>query len=765
MYRFQIVAPTQPGETIGLVGSISEMGLWDVVRCVRLRTSRDRYPLWWADLAIDIEPLLLTDGSLEPKIEYKYVRLQVDGSVQWELSQVNRWVPVESGGLDGTLIVDDGSFGKAQFYPYGYFADREKDASVTGEVVTDEVVTDNGVTGEGLKIVVIGSSVALGCSAWLLKGWAWQLAQALKPNGHQLVNVSQLGANVSTTIARFAQVVAPYRPHIVIIALSLGNEGLAHCPANQRRMVQRRFESGLQQLINMTREMGAYPILGGVYPNGDYTSEHYELLLDTHHRMQTWNLPILNWLSALDDGQGRWKPGIFLDVAHPNSLGHRVMFEAIALQWFQLTPDELSALDHSIQSPSEIPIYADKWGFRLSTHPDGRISLVNDSPYSYTMSFDWQAFQIAVRKAHLARGVYVTQNFSDTALVGFPSFLAVHPDGAIATPHDIPPGTDLEYYPAFPLFALHYPILFDDGQLRIFKSGDRDVYILNESDHDYNLHPMWKEVRRALQALPSGVYADLTNPDAPFRTLIIAEEGLESRVKAPPHSALWLQYRSPLSEISRVAIISLGDRCAVRMLLYKLEYDGPAFPFDLTRTTNLADVVDIIQRGFHEMWNPALLHYNHEARRIYHTLWTGLSFAHEVDESDDPVHDLSPVHERMRVRYSARAARFWYTLQHCDKALFVRTGVCDRNAVTDLMQKLEAKCQGKPLRLLLISPQASDEFADIPNVLHYNLELNPDRMYEDLGHWLYCTEIMRGILDSLGVSSQNLFWCPPHPMA
>jgi hypothetical protein len=30
-----------------------------------------------------------------------------------------------------------------------------------------------------------------------------------------------------------------------------------------------------------------------------------------------------------------------------------------------------------------------------------------------------------------------------------------------------------------------------------------------------------------------------------------------------------------------------------------------------------------------------------------------------------------------------------------------------------------------------------------------------------LGHWMYCTEVMRGILEFLGVSSKNLFWCPP----
>jgi Putative papain-like cysteine peptidase (DUF1796) len=199
------------------------------------------------------------------------------------------------------------------------------------------------------------------------------------------------------------------------------------------------------------------------------------------------------------------------------------------------------------------------------------------------------------------------------------------------------------------------------------------------------------------------------------------------------------------------------------MMLYKMEYDGPAFPFDLTRSTQISDVADIIENRFYDMWNPAYLHYNPDAGRIYHRKWSGLSFAHEVEETDDPQNDMSPVFERMRSRYSARSERFWYTLRHCDKVLFVRTGLADRNGVIDLVNKLEQSCQGKPFKLLILSPQSSTEFADLPNVLHHNQEFNPDRMYEDLGHWMYCTEEMRGILDSLGVSSKNLFWCPPNP--
>jgi hypothetical protein len=77
------------------------------------------------------------------------------------------------------------------------------------------------------------------------------------------------------------------------------------------------------------------------------------------------------------------------------------------------------------------------------------------------------------------------------------------------------------------------------------------------------------------------------------------------------------------------------------------------------------------------------------------------------------------------------------------------------------MEKLTEKCQGKPFRLLVLSPQSSEEYANLPQVIHYNLDFNPDRMYADVEHWLDCAQVMGTILTELGVSSQNLFWCPP----
>jgi lysophospholipase L1-like esterase len=754
MYRFQVKAPTQNGEMIGIVGSIPQWGSWDITKYLPLQTSGDRYPIWWVDLEIDH----LNLPNPEAKIEYKYVRINAKGKAEWECEQdTNRWVPIELehiGSQTSTIIVDDVAFGYVHPCPYGYLENAIASPA--------ESPPKN-----GLKVLVIGSSVAMGCSAWLLKGWASQLGETLKEKfGHQLVNRSQLGANVSSTIERFAAVVVPEKPDLVIISLSLGNEGLAYCRPHDRRAVQRRYESGLQQLIKMTQDLGAIPIIGGLYPNGDYNPEHNWLLRDTHDRMLRWGVPILSWLDALDDGDGGWKSGLSLDVAHPNTAGHQLMFEAINLDVFEIDRamrSQHQKLRSHSRSTIEISIYEDKYGFKVFANPEAQtLRIINNSEYAYNITPTWKELQEALkRKADLTFGTsYIAKNDE----LGSVPLLSIGFNGSIENTVKIPIGVDLQYCSALKFFApQNAEILYYDGHLAILKEGDRTLRIINESDEAYNIHPMWKEIRTALAAMPTGVYHDPAHPDAPFRTMMIGEKGLESRVKAPVKSTMLLKYKCELSEINRIAILPLGDRCAARMLLYKMEYDGPAFPFDLARSTNLGDVTDMVINDFKDLWNPAYLQYNATDNRIYHSKWSGLSFGHEVEDADDPTNDMQPIHERMQVRYSARAKRFLYTLEHCDEVLFVRTGVTNRDYVLDLIGKLTIKCKGKPFRVLLISQQASDEFVDIPNLLHYDLHFSPDWMYDSQDYWLECTKTMKEILESLGISSQNLFWCPPNP--
>ncbi len=742
MYRFQLLAQTQPGESIVLVGSPPELGSWDVTRCIPLKTNADHYPLWWTDAALDLPP----HGTDPSRVAYKYARLGPEGTVEWEAWGTNRWLPIDSESPSRTIVVDDGAFGYVQPYPFGYL---------------DPLPSVAVAPASGLNVVVIGSSVAVGHKAWLLEGWAELLGETLQQKyGHRLINVAEVGANVSRTIARFPQVVATQPPDIVIIALSLGNEGLAHCAPRDRRAVQRRFESGLQQLVKMTRALGARPILGGVYPHNDYVAEHYVLLQETHQRMLRWGVPVLDWLAAVDNGAGRWRSGISFDPAHPNTLGHRVMYEAIDLSLFHVDKAQLAL--EAWQFHQNVPVYQAETGFQISANlAEKHLRISNRSPYPYTIAAYWAELQTALQtKAGLLPGIYLALDRPATTL----PYFAVRQDGTIETLLNIPPDVEVEYRAAATLFAPNAAqVIFYDGQIGILRADSQSLWVINESEHEFNLHPMWPEVRSALKAMPAGVYHDPLHPDVPFRTLMIDGDGLASRVKAPPRSAVSFQYHCPLHELSRVAIIPLGDRCAARMLLYKLEYDGPAFPFDLTRTTRISDIADMVTVGFDDMWNPALLYYDAEVGRIYHRRWSGLSFAHEVEETEDPVNDMSPIYARMQSRYSARAQRFWYAIEHCDQALFVRTGGTDRGGVLDLLQKLEARCQGKPFQLLLLSPQDSTEFADLPQVRHYNVEFNPDPMYADVGHWMYCTDIMRGILNDLGVSSKNLFWCPPKP--
>ena len=403
MYRFQIRAQTKMGESIVLTGSTPELGSWDLTQCVHLQTSADRYPLWWTDVPIDFHL-----GPMDARhIEYQYVRMsfQCDPQhdPQWESPGINRWIPIDPNHSD-TIVVEDTHFGQVQPYPFGYFENPLPKPSLTLD---------------GLKIVIIGSSVALGYNDWLMDGWAEQLSQQLhKTAGHQVINVSQLGTNVSSTLDRFDRVVAPHQPHIVIIALSLGNEGFAYCAAHDRRALQRRFESGLQHLVKKVWELGALPILGGVYPHGDYTPDHNWLLYDTHHRMMTWGVPILNWLEVLNDGQGRWRSQLAFDPAHPNTLGHQQMFQAIDLNLFKISKVEIATDIHRFTQQIETPIYQDQNGFCLSAKiEDKQLRMINRSRHSYTIAPYWQELQTSLQSAKLIPGLYLSNHGHPAAIL------------------------------------------------------------------------------------------------------------------------------------------------------------------------------------------------------------------------------------------------------------------------------------------------------------------------------------------------------------
>lgn len=454
MYRFQVVCETAWGEELFLVGASEELGAWDVNRAIPLKPNP--YPCWKSSA------LKLSGGS---HMEYKYFKRTSHG-LSWEQG-ANRWVPVED---DAVVTVCDSGFGIQQPQP---FALNDSD---------DRPISKAASPGK-MRVVIIGSSVAEGFNAWRKRGWAYLLGEALSNSYDvEVVNVSQSGANTAVTKERFESNVLPWNPDIVIIALSLGNEGLAHCPPNERRAAQFRFEQGLLDLLRMVVKAGAAPMLGGVYPNGDYIRETYDMLKETRHTMSTWGVPVFDWLDALDDGCGRWKTGLFFDHAHPNSEGHRKMFECINLSLFDpalrshgvvddlirrrssLTLEEFDRMErktsHSdldVQSAAIedskrtkcMPVFSDGKGFSITMDlTTGMLSMRNKTMHDYEVNGGWKDLVGAFLSHGLQYGIYVEHVVSDLARPK--QQMLFMGGGRLLNEIAVPSGGDLIFAPSFP---------------------------------------------------------------------------------------------------------------------------------------------------------------------------------------------------------------------------------------------------------------------------------------------------------------------------
>ncbi len=744
MYQFHIRANTKMGERIGLVGSSAALGGWDTEQYVPLKTDAEHYPVWFTETPID-----LGAGPDEERVEYKYVLIEADGKIHYEALGDNRWAPALNVDVPDEVVItiNDGEFSEIQPWPNGYIEDLDVQAPLEREPT-------------GLNILILGSSVAAGCSAWRCRGWAWHLGLLLnKRYGHRVINRSELGANTRRTLERFPDVVPPEKPDVVILALSLGNEGLAAGTPYNSRGIQHGFEVGLRRLLRQCRELGVMPVLAGLYPNRNYTEQHGVLLHETQERMRAWDVPLLDWLDVLDNGKGGWQDGLSFDAGHPNTAGHKAMFEAIDPTVFDITRARIQA-GLPKPEPSQT-VFKDPTGFRVDAAPGaGGVQITNATCYAYNLTPTWDAFQAALRTQEIVQpGLYIARDRP----AGASAYFSISSEHAIETEVAIPPESAMKFAPADELHAPDQAeTIYYDGCLGILREADDAIRIINTTDTTYNVHPMWADVRHALKAVRQGVYQDPEEPDRDFRTMIVGSNGLESRIKAPAKSMLLLKHRYELNGYRRTAVLPLGHRCAVRMLLYKLELDGPCYPFDLVRTNYIGDVANMIEHGFEDMWNPDLLYHCSDDNRIYHRRWTGLSFGHEIEDGDDPIGNIFPVFARMARRYKLRSDRFWYSLNACDEVLFVRTGEMESSSINDLVYRLGLKCGAKPFRLLLLSPQPSSWF-HLPHVVHYSMDFNPDWMYADHNYWMDCTRIMGGILNEQGVNSRNLYWCPPNP--
>eukprot|EP00931_Biecheleriopsis_adriatica_P090633 TRINITY_DN64591_c0_g1_i1.p1 TRINITY_DN64591_c0_g1~~TRINITY_DN64591_c0_g1_i1.p1 ORF type:complete len:274 (+),score=72.68 TRINITY_DN64591_c0_g1_i1:64-822(+) len=191
--------------------------------------------------------------------------------------------------------------------------------------------------------LVIGSSVAKGEGAEAGpqpgKGWAQHLADALWDQDWRFHNLargwtrSQLWHDLIVQKVTSEQL-KPFS--MVVLSLSLGNEGFASIETEEKR--QETAQHFLRYMRMATRELRqrmnshARLVLGGPYANNGYSKAHLAILEQVRDEMATWEEVdyFVDFMKEpAQDGQGHWQKDSFRDGAHPNSRGHHGMFQCI----------------------------------------------------------------------------------------------------------------------------------------------------------------------------------------------------------------------------------------------------------------------------------------------------------------------------------------------------------------------------------------------------------------------------------------------------
>jgi lysophospholipase L1-like esterase len=248
------------------------------------------------------------------------------------------------------------------------------------------------------RVALWGSSVANGAGdETQLSGYAGHLRRQMAERGWELLNQSKNGDNTVTIQARFEPGATPDEntryltsvdPAYVIIGLSLGNEGIAQCQLGQSsrctsslveaEAVFDQFASGLQDLIARSRAAGITPVVALPYARSDFWEREYGLTRRMILLINSWDVPSVNVLGAVNDGQGRWARGLWGDPFHPNAAGH----EEIA---YSFVPSLFAAL----QAGKPIPQRSRTDGFaRLSADsPDAMSYDVDDTMRSFALTF------------------------------------------------------------------------------------------------------------------------------------------------------------------------------------------------------------------------------------------------------------------------------------------------------------------------------------------------------------------------------------------
>lgn len=239
------------------------------------------------------------------------------------------------------------------------------------------------------NVTFFGSSVCFGTGAEKNHGYAWQFFHngAIDTTQFKYFNASTGGDNTMKVEKedRLNKKLYPTKPNIVVLGLSLGNEGiLTPKDDNGREQILEQYRSRLLALADSLNSLGIQPVIVNCYANNNFGATHYEATQRMNRFINTWPYPSVNVLGTVDDLTGKWVAGYWNDALHPNIAGHREMSYAI-----------VPSLLEAIRLGKKTPAYEWKPGYTILINKDKiETPLLLDltgTLHSFTLSFRFKA--------------------------------------------------------------------------------------------------------------------------------------------------------------------------------------------------------------------------------------------------------------------------------------------------------------------------------------------------------------------------------------
>jgi len=190
------------------------------------------------------------------------------------------------------------------------------------------------------QLLVLGNSVAGGAgTSEPGQGWLDSLADICAPLSVEVHKTILDGSAVSTWQGWLCNATEEslQKHDVVLLCISPGDEGLASCSEQDVEEWMETFCEGLQLLVFMLRgkmRPDTRLVLGGPYPNNNYSEMHFRALGQGMATMASWEEvdSVVDFLQpCVHNGQGQWADGCAADAEHPNDAGHDAMCRCIDL--------------------------------------------------------------------------------------------------------------------------------------------------------------------------------------------------------------------------------------------------------------------------------------------------------------------------------------------------------------------------------------------------------------------------------------------------